>query len=78
MTTGIYRYIRHPMYSSLMLLTCGALIKHVSVLSLVLAVVAAGFLLIAAKYEELENVAYFGGLYRDYMKASKRFLPGLF
>lgn len=77
-STGIYRHIRHPMYSSLLLLNYGALLKHISILSLFLALLGTLFLLLAALSEERENLEYFGDHYRDYMKRSKRFLPGLF
>ena len=77
-TTGIYHYIRHPMYSSLLLLTWGTLVKNITVLSLLLALVATGFLLVAARFEERENMAYFGDVYREYMTRSKKFLPGLY
>ena len=74
-TTGIYRYIRHPMYSSLLFLAWGALLKSVSIGALVLAGVATLALTTTAKVEEAENVARFGQEYRDYMKQTRRFVP---
>jgi protein-S-isoprenylcysteine O-methyltransferase Ste14 len=74
-TTGIYRYIRHPMYSSLLFLAWGALLKSVSISTLVLTGVATLALGATAKAEEAENVARFGEEYRDYMKRTRRFVP---
>jgi protein-S-isoprenylcysteine O-methyltransferase Ste14 len=77
-TTGIYRYIRHPMYSSLGLLVWGIFPKHVSPVGFFIAVVSTGFLMIAAKIEERENIAFFGPRYIAYGKRSKMFIPYLF
>jgi len=74
-TTGVYRYIRHPMYSALLFLAWGALLKSVTVSAVVLAVVATLALVATAKAEEGENVTRFGQEYRDYMKQTRRFLP---
>jgi len=77
-TTGVYRYIRHPMYSALLFLAWGALLKSVSIITLVVAGVATLALAATAKAEEAENVARFGQEYRDYMKRTRRFVPFVF
>lgn len=74
-TTGIYHYIRHPMYSSLLFLTWGALLKSVSIVTLALAGVATLAIAATAKTEEAEDVAQFGQEYLDYMKRTHRFVP---
>ncbi len=74
-TTGIFHYIRHPMYSALLFLAWGALLKSVSIIGFVLACVATLAVFATAKAEEAENVARFGDEYRDYMKRSRRFVP---
>ena len=76
-TTGIYRYIRHPMYSSLLFLAWGALLKSVSIMTFVLAVIASLAMVATAKAEEAENVAQFGQEYKDYMRRTRRFVPFL-
>ncbi|MBT8103851.1 MAG: isoprenylcysteine carboxylmethyltransferase family protein [Gammaproteobacteria bacterium] len=76
-TTGAYRYIRHPMYSALLFLAWGACLKSVSLITLLLAGVATLALAATAKAEEVENVARFGQQYRDYMKRTRRFVPFL-
>jgi len=74
-TTGIYRYIRHPMYSSLLFLTWGTLLKSVSTTTLALAVIATIAVAATAKVEEKEDVARFGDEYREYRKRTRRFVP---
>lgn len=77
-TTGVYRYIRHPLYCSLLLLTWGAFLKRPSWIGAGLAAGATIFLLATAKAEEAENLRYFGPPYRAYMARTKMFLPFLF
>jgi len=76
-TSGIYRYIRHPMYGSLLFLAWGVFIKQIGFLSLLLALLSTGFLLLTAKREEVESIQYFGEAYKDYMSKTKLFLPFL-
>ncbi len=76
-THGIYRFIRHPMYSSLIFLDLGLFFKRMSWLSAGIALVACVFLVIATFVEEHENIRFFGTRYQDYMRRSKRFVPFL-
>jgi len=77
-TEGIYRYIRHPLYSSLFFLGWGIFLKAPSVWGAVLAAAATLFLVLTARVEEAENVRYFGPAYREYMKSTRMFVPYLF
>jgi len=77
-TVGIFRYIRHPLYSSLLFLTWGAFFKHPSRIGIGLAVFATLFLILTAKIEESENIVFFGEAYRKYMSRTKMFVPFLF
>jgi len=77
-TTGIFGYIRHPLYSSLLLLAWGVFLKRPSWSSGGLALGATAFLLATAKTEEKENLRYFGAPYREYMQRSKMFIPFVF
>jgi len=74
-TTGIYRYIRHPMYSSLLLLIWGGFFKAPGWLGGGLALAATVFLVATARADEAECLRFFGQSYADYMKRTKRFLP---
>ena len=77
-TSGIYRYIRHPLYSSLLLLTWGIFFKAPSLEGLALTMVATLFLIATARADEMECTYFFGPSYRDYMQKTKRFIPYLF
>lgn len=74
-TTGVYRYIRHPMYGSLLFLCWGFFFKQPSLLGGVLGVIASSLLVVTARAEEIENLRYFGEEYREYMKQTRMFVP---
>ena len=77
-TVGAYKYIRHPLYSSLLFLAWGAFFKHPSVLALFLALTASLFLVITARKDESECLQFFGPAYQAYMQETKKFIPFLF
>jgi protein-S-isoprenylcysteine O-methyltransferase Ste14 len=74
-TTGAYRYIRHPLYASLLCGGWGVFFKHVTLPSFLLAVAVSAFLTATAKVEELENLRKFGDGYAAYMKNTRMFVP---
>ena len=76
--TGVYRYIRHPMYSSLLFLAWGAFLKHTTPLTGVLILAVSGFLTACARVEERENIRFFGPVYDEYMQRTGMFIPRLF
>jgi protein-S-isoprenylcysteine O-methyltransferase Ste14 len=77
-TSGVYRTIRHPLYSSLLLLAWGIFFKQPDLTSLILVMAASLLLFATAWIEEQENIRYFGQEYRDYMRHTRRFIPFLF
>jgi protein-S-isoprenylcysteine O-methyltransferase Ste14 len=76
-TVGIYRYIRHPLYASVLFLAWGTTLKSVTWLSVILAATATALILVTAKVEEAEDVRLFGQSYTRYMKKTKMFFPFL-
>ena len=76
--SGVYRHIRHPLYSSLLFLAWGIFFKAPSWWGGGLALLATLCLALAARIEEMENIRFFGKAYRRYMKQSKMFVPYLF
>jgi protein-S-isoprenylcysteine O-methyltransferase Ste14 len=77
-TTGAFRYIRHPMYSSLLFLAWGIFFKAPSWLGGLLVLVATLFLWSTARVEETENIRFFDEAYEEYKKRTKMFIPFLF
>jgi protein-S-isoprenylcysteine O-methyltransferase Ste14 len=75
---GAYKYIRHPLYCSLLLLALGAFFKQVSLISGIILVIALVFLFITARVEEHENIERFGTGYGNYLKLTRMFVPFVF
>jgi protein-S-isoprenylcysteine O-methyltransferase Ste14 len=74
-TSGTYRYIRHPLYSSLIFLTGGIFFKDPTWVGLLLAAAASSFLVMTARADEKECIRFFGQEYEEYMKRTKMFVP---
>ncbi len=77
-TSGIYHYIRHPLYSSLLFLTWGIFFKSITLPGVVLTAAATIALILTARADEAECIRFFGENYAAYMRISKRFVPFLF
>jgi len=77
-TVGAYKYIRHPMYASLLFLVWGVYFKDPVGVGLVIAAAVAAFLYATARVEERENTKRFGDEYVAYMKKTKMFIPYIF
>lgn len=74
-TSGIFRYIRHPLYASLLYLALGIFLKDITWYSFCLVLLATVFLIVTAKADEAECVRYFGSAYDEYMRRTKMFVP---
>jgi protein-S-isoprenylcysteine O-methyltransferase Ste14 len=77
-TVGAFKYIRHPLYSSLLALAWAVFFKNPSRLGGILALAATVFLVVTAKVEEAECGRVFGPAYQEYMKHTKMFVPFVF
>ncbi|MFZ1976565.1 MAG: isoprenylcysteine carboxylmethyltransferase family protein [Bacteroidota bacterium] len=77
-TSGIYRYIRHPLYASLLFLAWGAFLKDITWFSISLTATATLCLGATAKADEAECVRSFGTSYKEYMSRTKMFIPFFF
>jgi protein-S-isoprenylcysteine O-methyltransferase Ste14 len=73
--SGLYGYIRHPLYLSVFLFGIGVMFKDPQHFQLILG----GIILIAiyftAQIEEKEMINKFGDEYRKYIKETKMFIP---
>jgi hypothetical protein len=74
-TVGAYRFIRHPLYSSLLGLTWGVFLKDPSRRGALLAILASVSLLATARAEESENARRFGPAYADYARRMRMLIP---
>ncbi len=74
-STGAFRYIRHPMYATLLFLGWAAFLKQFSWIGTVLVIAASIFMLLTAMRDEQECLQHFGEPYRAYMQKTKRFIP---
>ncbi len=73
--TGIYRYIRHPLYCSLLMLGTGVMFKDPGPFQIVLGIINVLAIYFTARIEEKEMIMKFGQSYKDYMHKTKMFIP---
>jgi len=76
--SGIYKYIRHPLYCSLFLFGTGTMLKDPGIIQLIFGAVNLFAVYFTARIEEREMTAKFGTHYKEYMNNSKMFIPYLF
>jgi len=73
--SGIYGYIRHPLYLSIFLLGTGVMLKNPEPFQLILGAVNLISVYFTALIEEKEMIAKFGEDYKTYMTETKMFIP---
>jgi protein-S-isoprenylcysteine O-methyltransferase Ste14 len=73
---GLYKYVRHPMYLGVLLLSFGIAISGGSYQKYLLAVALLVLFIFKARYEETLLVQKYAG-YKAYMKRTPRFFPRL-
>jgi protein-S-isoprenylcysteine O-methyltransferase Ste14 len=75
--SGIYSYIRHPLYLSIFLLGTGIVLKDPAPLQVILGSINLVAVYITARIEENEMISKFGEEYKSYMTDTKMFIPYL-
>jgi protein-S-isoprenylcysteine O-methyltransferase Ste14 len=76
-TTGLYGFVRHPLYFSWALLVFAA--PHMTMTRFTFAVLSTGYLAIAIPFEERSLLEVFGPRYRDYQRSVRwRMIPGVY
>jgi protein-S-isoprenylcysteine O-methyltransferase Ste14 len=73
-TTGIYRYVRHPLYFGVILASIGIALLKTSLPALILTAVLIAFFNAKAEREETWLLAQFPE-YENYRRKSRKFLP---
>jgi protein-S-isoprenylcysteine O-methyltransferase Ste14 len=77
-TSGVYRYIRHPMYSAhLIWAIAQIMILHNWIAGYSFLIVQIPFYLIRIKNEEAMMIEQFGDAYKTYMEETDRLIPKL-
>jgi protein-S-isoprenylcysteine O-methyltransferase Ste14 len=76
-TDGIYRYVRHPQYLGLVIVTVGLLIQWPTIITLAMWPVLVVMYYRLAKREEKEATEAFGGRYEVYKRNTPMFLPSI-
>jgi protein-S-isoprenylcysteine O-methyltransferase Ste14 len=76
-TTGLYGFVRHPLYFAWMLLVFAA--PRMTMTRLTFAVLSTAYLAIAIPFEERALVRVFGAQYREYQRRVRwRMIPGVY
>lgn len=76
-TTGLYAFVRHPLYLGWVLLVFGA--PHMTMTRFLFAAVSTAYLVIATPFEERSLVHAFGAEYRRYQQRVRwRIVPGIY
>jgi protein-S-isoprenylcysteine O-methyltransferase Ste14 len=76
-STGAFRYVRHPLYLGCLLFYLGLAVSTASLISLVLWVMICIFYNYLASYEEKLLESKFGENYRTYKENTGKWLPKL-
>ena len=77
-TSGVYRYIRHPMYLGEFGKNIGVPLFFNSMMGMVVMILANLFLLIRIEIEEEMLIKEFGEEYMEYRKRTKKLIPYLY
>lgn len=75
---GIYKFIRHPMYASLLALTWGIALKNPEWIVLIVSVFCSIMFYLTARLDEKECIQFFGESYKQYKTRSRMFIPFIF
>lgn len=76
-TDGIYRYMRHPQYTGIFIITLGFMIQWPTLATLILWPFVTGMYYRLARKEEQEALERYPTEYREYMQRTPMFFPRL-
>ncbi|MCW3996631.1 MAG: isoprenylcysteine carboxylmethyltransferase family protein [Candidatus Bathyarchaeota archaeon] len=76
-TTGIYKYVRHPQYTGFLLITLGLNVMWLTIITTIMWPILAFLYWRLAKKEEKECEEQFGEEFREYKRRVPAFIPRL-
>jgi len=76
--TGMYQYVRHPLYFATIVLILGLFLLVPTQKMLLVLLISYGYILIGYRLEERKLVEVFGDKYLDYQKRVKAIIPRLY
>lgn len=76
--TGIYQYVRHPLYTGVILQVLGVFVLFPYIKVLIASVILIVYILIGSKLEEVKLIDEFGEEYISYKKKVKGLIPYIF
>lgn len=77
-TTGIYKYVRHPIYTGVSFMGFGTFVLNHSLLSILFVVILVWFFIYKLKKEEVLLIKHFPNEYPAYMKRTKALIPFIY
>ncbi len=78
-TDGIFKYIRHPHYASIIIIGFGLALFFYSTIALIIAVIAIPIMMWSIIDEEKQLLEEYGEEYKEFMRKTPwRMIPGLF
>lgn len=77
-TNGPYSFIRHPMYTAVLIIALGLLLNEFTGLRFVASIILVIDLIMKTIYEEQLLLKHFKKEYEDSQKKTKRFIPFVF
>ncbi len=76
-TSGPYKFVRHPIYSSAILMVIGTFLYYPNIFVLAFLISWSTMFIMRTKREEKIMIKLFGKKYEDYIKKTKRLIPGV-
>jgi protein-S-isoprenylcysteine O-methyltransferase Ste14 len=74
-TSGVFSFVRHPIYLALILFYLGFVLLSLSLLSILVWIIIIIFYYMISRYEEKLLMKAFGSAYCEYMRKVSMFLP---
>lgn len=73
-TQGMYAYVRHPIYSGVLAIVVGIVVRSGSIATAIIGLVLLAFFSIKARWEEQQLREHYPG-YGEYSESTPRFVP---